>query len=204
MPNIRPCKFTDDGHVYAETETGVVYSSATQIIESVGLLNYNGISKAVLEFKSTIGLAVHDTTVLYDRGENLEEYDIDPRVALYVSSYTLALQTLKWKPILVEHGPFLADVNGMTLGFKLDRVFLDAKQEILAEIKCTSEHHPAHAIQLAIYDLCLGERKRKRVSILCRPDGKIADLKTYDDPNDYNVAIAALAVNTWRRNHKLL
>lgn len=198
---IRPAQFTEDGHVYSEN--GLTVPSVTQVCESVGLYSLNGIPKDSLEYKSGLGTEAHAVCALLDRGEMLSEYDIDPRVMPYVESYQKFAALKNWKPFLVEHGPFIADVHGMPVGFKLDRVGNLDGQESVAEIKCTAADHPYHGVQMSGYDLCLGERKRLRFVIRLQADGKMAKLKTYDDASEYSIFISALSIVHWKGNKRI-
>lgn len=198
---IRPAQFTEDGHVYSEN--GLVVPSVTQVCQGVGLFNLNGAPKNSLEWKSGLGTEAHAVCALLDRGENLDEYEIDARVLPYVDSYREFKVVQKWTPILVEHGPFIADVNHMPVGFRLDRVGMLNGLESVAELKCTAADHPYHGVQLAGYDLCLGEKKRGRIVIRLQPDGKCAKVQPYKDPSEYGVFIWALALVTWKRNKKI-
>lgn len=198
---IRPAVFTEDGHVYSEN--GLVVPSVTQVCESVGLYSLNGIPKDSLEYKSGLGTEAHAVCALLDRGENLDEYEIDERILPYVDSYREFKAVQKWTPYLIEHGPFIADVHKMPVGFRLDRVGLLNGQETVAELKCTSADLPYHGCQLAGYDLCLGDCKRVRVVIRLQPDGKMAKVKTYDDPSEYGVFIWALGIVTWKGNKRI-
>jgi hypothetical protein len=199
---IRSARFTEDGHIYAEA-SGIVVPSVTQVCESVGLYSTNGIPEDSLEWKSGLGTEAHAVCALVDRGENLDDYEIDPRVLPYVDSYREFKVVQKWTPFLVEHGPFIADVNGMPVGFRLDRVGMLNGVESVAEIKCTAADHPYHGVQLSGYDLCLGEKKRARFVIRLQPDGKIARVKAYNDASEYGVFTWALSIVTWKGNHKL-
>jgi hypothetical protein len=198
---IRAAQFTEDGHIYEEK--GLVVPSVTQVCESVGLYSLDGIPNGSLQFKSTLGTEAHAVTALLDRGENLDDWEIDPRVMAYVDSYREFKAVQKWTPILVEHGPFIADIHNMPVGFRLDRVGNLNGQETVAEIKCTSADLPYHGVQLAGYDLCLGERKRVRIVIRLQPDGKIAKVKTYDDPAEYSIFISALSIVHWKGNKRI-
>jgi hypothetical protein len=199
---IREAKFTEDGHVYEEA-SGIVVPSVTQICQSVGLYSTNGIPKDSLEWKSGLGIETHAVCALVDRGENLDDYEIDPRVLPYVDSYREFKAVGKWAPYLVEHGPFIADVNGMPVGFRLDRVGMLNGVESVAEIKCTAADHPYHGVQLSGYDLCLGEKKRARFVIRLQPDGKIARVKAYNDASEYGVFTWALSIVTWKGNKRI-
>lgn len=201
---IRPAKFTEDGHIYSETDgSGIVAPSVTQVCESVGLWSKNGIPKDSLEWKSKLGTEAHAVCALLDRGENLDDYEIDPRVMPYVDSYRKFAALNDWRPLLVEHGPFIADVNHMPVGFRLDRVGLLNGVECVAELKATAQDLPYHGVQLAGYDLCLGEKKRERIVIRMQDDGKPAKVQPYKDPSEYGVFTWALAIVHWKRNKKI-
>lgn len=200
---IRVASFDAERHVYTDPQSGLVVPSCTQVLESVGLVDYRFVKQQVLDHKSDIGNEVHFLCSVIDRGENLDEFDYDSRLIPYLDSYRSFKDAKQWKPILVEHGPFIADVHAMPVGFTLDRVGNLDGQEAVGEIKCTAADQPSHSIQLAGYDLCLGERKRVRFVIRLQADGRMAKLQVYQDQSDYSVFLSSLAVCWWKRNHKI-
>src|ERR1700756_3197912 len=129
---IRAASYQEDGHLYSEN--GLIVPSVTQVCQSVGLYSLDGIPNGVREFKADLRTEVHAVTALLDRGENLDEYDIDPRILPYVDSYREFKAAQKWTVSLVEYGPFIADVGSMPVGFRLDRVGVLNGGENIAEL----------------------------------------------------------------------
>lgn len=201
---IRPAKLQTDGHIYSCPDSGLVVPSVTQVLMSVGLVDYRFVKEAVLNHKSDIGSEVHDLCSFIDRGENLSEYEYDPRLQPFLDSYHEFKTAKNWRPTLIEYGPNIADVAYMPVGFTVDRVGMIDSEESVAELKCTATDQPSHSIQLAGYDMCLGGGKRRaRYAIRLQPDGKMAKLSRYKDQSEYGVFLSALTITHWKRNHGL-
>jgi len=195
---IRPATFTEDGHIYSEN--GIVVPSVTQVCEGVGLYSTEWIKD---DWKAGLGTEVHYLTALLDRGENLDEYEFDQRCLPYLDSYRELKAVQKFTWYVIEYGPGITDVNGMPVGFRMDRAGVWDGMETIGEIKCTSADIPYHGVQLAGYDLCMGEIKRQRLVIRLQGDGKCAKVKPYTDPSEYGVFGWALALTHWKGNHKV-
>jgi hypothetical protein len=200
MPNYRECAFDAEKHEYRSKETGLVVISCTQVLESVGISQiWPG---AATEAKAALGTEVHNACALVDQGYELEE--VDPRVRPFLDSYLEFKVKCNWLPVpqMVEFGPYIAMVDGMSVGFKIDRVGLLERKEAIMELKLPGKK-PAHKVQLAIYDLCLGEVRRQRFVVQPLETGKLARIFEYNDPSDYSIARAAIAVAIWKANNNL-
>lgn len=197
---IRKAIFEAEQHIYRDPLTQVVVPSVTQILGASGLINHNGIRKDVLQHKGQIGTEVHFCCALVDNGEDLADWEVDLKVLEYLDQYAELKRLLAWRPTMIENGdigPAIADINGMLVGFKLDRVGMLGDREAVVEIKCTTTVEPHMGVQLAFYDLCLGPPRRKRAVFQLFPD----KFKLHEDsekdskvfyPGDYEMCLSAL------------
>jgi hypothetical protein len=191
-------------HAYRD-ERGLVVPSVTQCLKATGLISFAGINPAVLEHKRQLGTLVHKVTELYDRGEDLADYDIPDEVLEYVKGYIAFRSDCNFEPTLIETR-MLGEVHSMRFGMQPDRVGdINGVPHIL-ELKCGSQHHPSWGVQLAGYGTGLyGPRPSlARAALQLGPQfGRGYRIHPYDDPADYQVWMASLALTTWQNNHKL-
>lgn len=193
----------EEGHVCTRRKDGIRVPTVTQVIESVGLFKMDEMLRYVMARKSRIGLEVHSTTAIYDQGENIfEDYELDPRVSGYCESYAKLKKALDFRPYLIEFGHHGATVNGMEVGFRIDRIGALAGQETVVELKCTAEEEAHHGVQLAGYDTCMGGQRRGRVVFQLFPDGRMGKCHTYEDHQDYEAFLYALWLTWWKKNHR--
>jgi len=198
---IREAKFDPATHTYVCPKSGLVVPSCTQVLESVGLIDYRFVKQSVLDHKGDIGTEVHALCAVIDRGERLEDYEYDPRLQPYLDSYASFVQVMRWKPEKIEYGPYIADVGSMPVGFTVDRVGLIDSEEAVVELKCTSTDEPSHSIQTAGYDMCLGGgKRRRRYTVRLQGDGKMAKLTPHTDMSEYGVFLSALTIAHWKSN----
>lgn len=197
---ILKANYDEEKHIYRHPVTNVIAPSVTQILRREGLVNYNGVPKAMLEHKADLGTEAHKVTAMVDRGEDLAEYEIDERVLAYADQYAELKRLLAWRPTIIENGRIghgIAKVNGMFVGFQSDRIGMLADREAVVEIKCTTTVEPHMGCQLAFYDLCLGGPRRKRVVFQLFPDKFKLHEDTEKDskvfyPSDYEMCLSAL------------
>jgi len=201
---IREAHFDASTHTYRCPKSGLVVPSVTQCLSGVGLTDYGKVRQSVLAHKSDIGSEVDFLCVALDKGENLVDYEYDPRLQSYLDSYQEFIVVKKWQAEKTNYGPFIADVAAMPCGFTVDAIGKLDGQEAVCERKCTTNDEPSHAIQTAGYDCCLGEgRRRFRFSLRLQPDGKLAKMTPHTQMSDYGIFISALSITWFKRNHKI-
>jgi hypothetical protein len=189
--------FESDGHVYRHPETKQVVTSVTQILSGCGLVSYGGIRQSVLDHKAILGTEAHSACSFIAQGL---EVDCDERVQPYVDGYRKFSETKQWKPLIVQPDPQIGQLNGSLVGFQPDEVGQLAGVETLLELKCTSDIYPSYGIQLAFYDMLLGDSPRQRRVLQLFPDGKFK-LHVYDDRKDYEMVQCLLALHNWKILH---
>jgi hypothetical protein len=196
--------FDEAAHVYRDIN-GLIVPSVTQCLKAVGLISFAGIDPHVLERKRQLGTLVHKVTELYDKGENLDDYEIPPSVQEYVDGYITFRSDTGFAPTIVESRS-IAEVHGMWFGMQPDRVGeLNGVPHII-ELKCTAQSHPAHGVQLAGYATGLyGARPSiNRASVVLGPQHRRGyKFYSFDDPADYRIWVSALALTSWQQNNRI-
>jgi hypothetical protein len=199
-----PFSFDHALHIYRD-ERGILVPSVTQCLKANGLISFAGINPAVLEHKRQLGTLVHQVTALHDQGEDLSEYDIPEEIWPYVQGYLTFREDCDFTPSIVETR-MLGEVHSMRFGMQPDRVGKIRGQLHILELKCGSQKHPAWGIQLAGYGTGLyGPRPTlPRAALQLGPQfARGYKLHPYDEPSDYQIWMASLALTTWLKNHKL-
>ena len=194
--------FTFDSvrHLYLD-ENDYPVPSTTQALKAAGLISFDHINPRILEHKRQIGTLVHQVTEMFDRGEDLSDYDIPIEIKPYLDGYANFRLDCHFEPDLIEHRQ-LAECRGMRWGMTTDRTGLICGAQHVIELKCGAAH-PAHGVQLASYDLGLnGKQRFSRVSVQLSPDfPRGYKVHAWEDPADYSVWLSALVCTIWKQNH---
>ena len=197
--------FDDASHTYRD-EHGIVVPSVTQVLRSEGFINFDGIPYAILERKRRLGKLVHLATEEWDRGGDLEEYEIPDAAWPYLEGYFHFINDTKFQPDLIEER-MLAIVNGMRFGMTSDREGILFGDPAVLELKTSADEHPAWGLQLALYDMGrVGKPGRHKARYGLQLGPKLPrnyKLFPYEEAGDYTVALNALANDIWKRNKRL-
>lgn len=210
---IHSAKFSEEDHSYRDPEKdNILVPSVTQVIQLGGMCSYGMVKKSVLDAKAALGQQAHKAAAYVDLDYEIE--DIDPRVKPYLDAYEDLKVKMDWKPLMVENGELgasIAEVSGMLVGFCADRVGMLCGEETVAELKTTSDVGPHMGVQLAGYDLCLGQPegapKRRRVVLQLFDDGTFKvwdekDAKVFH-PQDVMAFRGALFGVWFRHNRRI-
>ena len=212
--------FQEEGHLYREKGSGIPILSVTQVLDSVGIVDYPEFAAAAMEFKSKIGTAVHSATQFIDtpdKGEldwetldigstdNGEEkhYDLVP----YVLAYERFCEEACFTATHVELQGAVRLPQG-PVAFTLDRIGSMSGLSAIVEIKCTLNIEKSVGIQLAGYEECVlalghkpvGSPTFKRIAVQLKENGTYK-LYSFNDPMDKKVWQWALALATWKQNN---
>jgi hypothetical protein len=186
-------------HVY--TQDGVVIPSVTQILEEVGLTDYDDIPRRVLARKSEIGLAAHLACELLDEDDLVRE-SVPASVMPYVAAYERFKAEAGFEPAMLERR-MVAELNGMKYGMTPDRVGLFRERPSVLDLKCAAQVQKCWGIQLAGYALGLPRPKTTprydRYVIWLRPDETYRVLP-FADVTDEHVFQWSLGLVWWKRN----
>lgn len=195
-------RFDPDRHLYLVQDR--VVPSVTQVLHATGLsADYSTVAPEVLERKRIIGGYVHSATQYLDEG-SLDLATIDPEIQPYLTAYQRFIKESGFRPRLIEHR-LVGNINGMLCGGTVDREgTMDAKLWII-DLKCIERLYPSFALQTAGYELLLPKPvtppfRYTRAVLQLKPNGSYK-LTTYDDPSDFGVFQAALALTVWKMNH---
>ena len=195
-------KFEFDEATHSYTVNGVRIPSVTQILESVGLVDYKDIPRAVLNYAADRSIAVHTATEFFDQND-LDFDSLDEQVAKYFVGWRNFRKDYRFE-IIESEKMHVGELHGLKFGMRVDRlVKLGNGQNAVIDIKCTSRVHPAYGIQTAGYVIGLGfgfpcnPLIARRFVVHLKPSG-LYGLHEYKDPQDGEVFAAALRIAYWK------
>lgn len=198
-------QFERDIHAYMDN--GVRRMSTTQAIRIAGLIDYSMVPPDILKRAADRGTLVHQASVLIDRGENLDEYDVPEMCLPYIDGYRLFLAETRFEadPAYTEV-PRIATIAGQRVGMTPDRVgMLDGIPTVL-ELKTCASAHPSWGVQTAGYELGLPRparcRNYQRVAVQLMKTGKYR-LHAYEDSSDFDIFCDSFRVANWKLKHRL-
>lgn len=201
-------------HTY--TLDGKRIPGCTSIIQGVGLSDFSQVPKYILEKKSALGTRVHNYTHWWDENDlDIEDLKLYPVYYNRLLGWTQFRQDWGFKPLVTEVAMAIR-VNGMTFGVTPDRFgvgnFGPEGVPLMStvEIKNTVDMEPSHRVQTAAQALALKEDAPIPGRIICQlleePDksGRFYKIEKCEDPLDERIFLAALALETWKRNNKII
>ena len=186
---------------------GLTLPSVTQVLKGAGLISFDGIPWATLERKRQLGTLVHKVTEIFDRGEDLSEYDIPDEVMQYVEGYANFRNDCSFFPERIEHR-MMGEISGMKFGGTLDRAGEINGAPHIIELKTCYTKSPVWGVQMFGYAWALaGEKWNRyhRAAVQLSPAvTRGYRIHSYDDPTDSQVFQSALALVTWKQNKGLV
>ena len=179
-------------HTY--TLDGVVLPSVTQILQSVGLINFSGISPDVLQRVADFGTAVHLATALDDVGD-LDEETLDPNLWPYLTAWRC----------------FRRDEMGLQKFFEIEQPLAHPDYGfagtpdrigamIIIDIKTSTVVPPWTGLQLAAYSVLANITTARRIAVQLKGDGTY-QIHEFKDRKDREIFLAALSVYKWREKN---
>ena len=191
MPNL---KFDPHGHVYTlRNEDGTEWRrlpSVTEIIKSVGLINFTGIDSEILSRAADFGKAAHQACHLDDLGD-LDEQSLDENLKPYLEAWRAFKGDMVFDAI---EQPLYHQVWGFA--GTPDRI----KENTIWDLKTGTTVYPSTAIQLAGYSILADIPTARRLAVQLLPTGKFK-VHEYKDRSDREIFLAALAVYKWGRKN---
>jgi hypothetical protein len=188
--------FNEEKHEYSVS--GRVIPSVTQIISSVGLYEFDYVSKQTLRIAAERGRIVHTYIEWYEQGI-LDESSIDPELAGYFQAYLAMKKQHNFsKPESLEKRVYSRLGYAGTLDMLLDggTWIHDHK---------TGVKSPTHGLQLSAYWLAehpnTADKPFKLTCGYYRQDGSF-ELVEY--PYEPLIWIAVLTDYNWRKKHNLI
>jgi len=198
MITVPAFQFDEVTHTYMES--GVIRPSVTQCLKSEGFINFDGIPAQILERKRLLGTLVHQAAELWDRGEDLQEYNITAEVYDYLQGYVNFLGDSDFEITEIENG-CIGDTRGMRYGMKPDRKGIWRGKKHVIELKCGASESPVWGLQLAGYD---PEQECERAALQLGPSFKRGyKLFPYKEKSDYHVWEGTLANSIWKINKRI-
>jgi hypothetical protein len=195
--------FDPDKHEYRER--GRLVPSATQLLKSCGMYNFDMVAPEILERKRQLGKLVHQACHFFD--ENDLPDDVHPEIAERLDGYKQFRLDTGYTPIINEFQQ-IGCINGMKFGMQFDSIGHDKHgTPWIVDIKNSSGASRAWGLQLALYDMAIPKpepphRHRMRIAVQLLGQGKYR-LHTFNDPIDYVVAQSCLAIVVWKQNNKI-
>ena len=195
--------FTEENHEYRMD--GAVVPSVTEILQP--LSDFSRVPMEVLEYKRSLGKAVHKAIELWER-QDLDIADLDPAALPYFDGWlkfkkesgfrAVKSELMVWSYQYRYAGPLdIIGHRGETIG----EVFSCTE---LLDVKCVYSIAPETAIQTAAYETALTEsaglKVKKRGAVQLTPEGGFKYFP-YRDKGDFNVFLSLLNIHNWRRNH---
>lgn len=168
---------------------GVKIPSVTQIISDVGLSNFDGVNKRMMEIAQERGSFVHLACELFDKGE-LDESTVDPELVGYVDGWMTFCRDFKPRWLAIEKRIY------SKLGYAgtLDRLARIGRKNILIEIK-TGAKSKAHEVQLGAYSL---EEKCSGVWTLYLPGNGKYKIEENNMQRGQNIFKSALTIYKYK------
>jgi hypothetical protein len=177
-----------DESTHTYTLDGKRLPHVTGILASEGLIDCAWYT----EYGRDRGRKVHNTIQFYDDGE-LDEDSLDPVLRLYLEA---------WKQFQADTGIVIQaseiKLASETYGFagKLDKLAILKDTKVIIDIK-SGAVQPWTALQLALYQILLGDPTAIRCAVQLSDDGKYR-LHRFTNRQDRQVALAVLTVHQWK------
>ncbi len=209
-------EFIEDTHTYLDA--GSPRQSATQMLKSAGLVNYDGIKPDVLEEARRRGVHLHAMTEAHDKREEVDPLWMSEKEWNYFQGYLAFLRDTRVRWSEVERR-MVVTLFGCRVGMTFDRLGLWRDgMRALGELKFTAAPSPVWGIQLAIYEMGVTGRSSvgymHRFAVQVKPNGTYK-IHWFNDPADGAMARTVICYNhglgnmeqhaeviaTWKRNN---
>ncbi len=185
-------EFKEEGHIYLLD--GKQIPSVTEIIQKIGLSNFDGIPKAILDRKARLGKSIHKTLEYFDNNI-LDEEKLHPTLKMYLDGWKLFLKQFKPEIIAVEKKFYH---NKFHYAGTVDRIFKFSDNYYIIDIK-TGDENKYHRVQTAAYkDLAENQDEYKKIKFkrmivyLIPEQYRIIEHK--NDREDLNVFLSCLTI----------
>jgi hypothetical protein len=191
--------FEPESHTYRNS-AGREIPSVTQVLDSVGFVDYSRVPRDVLENKRRIGDAAHFAIHLFESND-LDLDSVQQEYSGYVLAYMNFRDEMLWEPEATETSG-IAKIHNMEFAytwdgfgrFKCSNTL--SKYRTVLELKCTADEEPSWKYQTAAYSVTVPRAKDEyiaRVVAHLKPDGNFKPI-LHDNPRDIDVFSYSLAV----------
>lgn len=193
-------EFDEASHTYKLDGNPV--PSVTEILKP--LTDFGRVPLEVLEYKRSLGKAVHKAIELWER-QDLDVADLDPEALPYFEGWLKFKQESGFR---VLHSELIVWSKKYRYAGTLDdlgtRLIGATEADELLDVKCVWATAPETAIQTAAYQEALSEshgiKVKKRGAVQLTPESGFKFFP-YRDKGDFNVFLSLLNLHNWRRNH---
>lgn len=186
-------EYNDESHIYKLD--GQITPSVTQVLKSVGIIDYSHIPAGKREASMRFGTAVHLAASLWDK-KDLDEKSIHPLIIPYLEGWKKF--SADTKVVIIENEkPFYS--AKYRYGFKIDRILRIGDRLTVADIKTSVDSQYGTDLQLAGYQLGYNEGKKRceqafdRIAVHLNDKGSYKIIP-YKNRNDVNEWLACLNV----------
>jgi hypothetical protein len=196
-------QFDESTHTY--TLGGMIIPSVTQVLSSVGIVDYSRVPPHVLAEAAERGTAIHRACRFLDEND-LDESVLCPWIIPYLEAWKKFKLLHNPGFVLIER-PLTACINGMAFAGTPDRVGTMGDIPYIIEIKTGDESmERAWKVQTAAYAMLAPKRRTnpfqyRGASIQLFGDGTYRKSGDYADPKDAQIFLAALAIHVWKTNN---
>jgi hypothetical protein len=197
--------FNEAEHLYTNVRGTRVWS-VTQVLAMCGMVDYRFVKKEVLEWKSSLGMAVHKGVELMVQ----QQLDWDT-IAEAAMGFILGVDIWMKEQQFVSESQEQCGIHtlyGMQYGYRYDHrgtmLYKGKRRKAILDLKCTTSISPACALQTAGYELASpklpsGERYL-RIALQAFEDASTTP-HYYEDSQDERVFMGLLAGAVWKTNH---
>jgi len=182
-------------HIY--TYDGVVVPGVTDVLQSVGIVDYSGVDAEILAAAGDLGTNSHRACELSDK-KTLDTDSLDRALIPYLNAWQAFL---KEYGIKIEKKFIEKSFYSKHYGFAgtLDRAI--SYRELLIDIKSSAVLYKAIGPQLGgykvLYEENTGLKIRHRWGVLLKPDSSYK-VEEYKDSLDEQVFLSSLQVHKWK------
>lgn len=193
--------FDQETHIYRWNNE--IVPSVTQLLNEFKLVDFSGVPKDRLEYKRSLGVAVHYAIELLE-AQNLNEDSLAEAIKPYLDAYKSFREVTGFEPRQTENRMYskkwrfagTMDQQGIHLG----KV---GNEEAIIDYKCTWKLYAACGPQLQGYKILFEENtgiKIKRLfGLQLKPTGHY-ELEEFKDPNDKQDFLACVWLHYQKRN----
>ena len=194
--------FRYDSQTHSYYLKGLRIPGVTQVM--VGINDFLGIDKDIMDAAQERGTLVHTATALYDRDAlTLEEMQADPLLEPYVRAWVKFRDDVLFIPEGIEVQVY--STRHRYAG-TIDRIGKLRGVPVVLDIKTGAALNPVTALQLAAYQVAYNElypkaKVKERWAVQLGADGKYRLYQYKDDAGDWSAFLSALTLYNWRRRN---
>jgi hypothetical protein len=198
-------KLTFDQEKHEYFYEGKKVPGVTRLLQDYGLIDFTGVPKERLEFKSALGTAVHYAISLHNQ-DDLDEDSMSEEIKPYFLAYKKFCEVHKYEATHTElrlyskKWRFAGTMDSQGLfNYKGKEV------ESIIDWKCVYKGYPSANIQTAAYELLFNEnfpevKSKKRFNLILKPTANY-EIVECADPGDRNIFLACLTLHHWKERN---